>query len=76
MHYQVLTQWAKAEAASRTAIHDELSSQRKLSDGFESIGVLGEIECAIQSGLALPLDPKIFSDAVSISSCRCGSPWM
>jgi mannose/fructose/N-acetylgalactosamine-specific phosphotransferase system component IIB len=40
MHYQVLTQWAKAEAASRTAIHDELSSQRKLSDGFESIAPL------------------------------------
>ena len=76
MHYQALTQRAKAEAAGRTAIHDELSSQRKLSDGFESIDVLGEIECAIQSGLALPLDQKIFSDAVSISSRRCGSPWM
>ncbi len=62
MHYQALTQWAKAEAASRTAIHEGLSSQRKLSDGFESIGVLGEIEFAIQSGLALPLDQKIFSD--------------
>ena len=60
--HEALAHRAKIEAASRTAAHDGLSSQRKLSEGFEIVGVFGEIEFALQAGLPLPLDQNILSD--------------
>ena len=62
LHDDALTHRAKIEAAIRTAAHDGLPSQRKLSEGFEIVGVFGEIEFAVRSGLPLPLDQNILSD--------------
>lgn len=55
-------EFVKIEAQSRHESHKNHSTSRPLSDGYELIGLLGELEFAKQSGVMIDLERRLDGD--------------